>query len=49
MTMSRLLTSRRGHNPVGLSLVDILSVGVDRMQRSFEPKRKQVEAWKGTR
>jgi len=32
-----------------LSLVDILSVGADRMQRSFEPMRKQVEAWKGTR
>jgi len=32
-----------------LNLVDILSVGVDRMQRNFEPMRKQVEAWKGTR
>jgi len=32
-----------------LSLVDILSVGVDRMQRSFEPMRKQVESWKATR
>lgn len=32
-----------------LSLVDILSVGVDRMQRNFEPMRKQVGAWKGTR
>ncbi len=32
-----------------LSLVDILSVGEDRMQRNFEPMRKQVEAWKGTR
>src|SRR6201987_3139742 len=32
-----------------LSLTDILSVGVDRMQRSLEPMRKQVEAWKGTR
>jgi len=32
-----------------LSLVDILQVGADRMQRSFEPMRKQVEAWKGTR
>jgi hypothetical protein len=32
-----------------LSLVDILSVGVDRRQRNFEPMRKQVEAWKGTR
>jgi Domain of unknown function (DUF932) len=32
-----------------LSLVDILAVGVDRMQRNFEPMKKQVEAWKGTR
>ncbi len=32
-----------------LSLVDILSVGVDRMQRNFEPMKKQVETWKGTR
>jgi hypothetical protein len=31
-----------------LSLVDILAVGVDRMQRNFEPVRKPVEAWKGT-
>ncbi len=27
------------------SLVDCLSVGADRMQRNFEPMRKQVEAW----
>ena len=32
-----------------VSLVDLLSVGIDRMQRSFEPLRKQIEAWKGTR
>jgi hypothetical protein len=32
-----------------LSLVDTLSVGVDRMQLNFEPMRKQVEAGKGTR
>jgi hypothetical protein len=32
-----------------LSLVDILAVGVERMQRNFEPMRKQVETWKGTR
>jgi hypothetical protein len=32
-----------------LNLVDIISVGVDRMQRNFEPMRKQVIAWKGTR
>ena len=27
------------------SLIDCLSVGVDRMQRNFDPMRKQVEAW----
>jgi len=27
------------------SLIDCISVGVDRIQRSFEPMRKQVEAW----
>jgi len=27
------------------SLTDSISVGVDRMQRNFEPMRKQVEAW----
>ena len=32
-----------------LSLVDTLAVGVDRMQRNFEPMRKQVAAWKETR
>jgi Domain of unknown function (DUF932) len=30
------------------SLVDSISVGVDRMQRNFEPMRKQVEAWRAT-
>ena len=32
-----------------VSLVDILSIGVDRMQRNFEPMRKQVDAWKQAR
>jgi len=27
------------------SLIDCISVGVDRMQRNFEPMRKQVAAW----
>jgi hypothetical protein len=27
------------------SLIDCISVGVDRMQRTFEPMRKQVESW----
>src|ERR1700719_869408 len=28
------------------SLIDCISVGVDRMQRNFEPMRKQVKAWR---
>jgi hypothetical protein len=31
------------------SLVDALSIGIDRIQRNFEPMKKQVEAWKATR
>jgi hypothetical protein len=27
------------------SLIDCISVGVDRMQRNFEPMRKRVEGW----
>jgi hypothetical protein len=27
------------------SLIDCVSVGVDRMQRNFEPMRRQVETW----
>jgi len=30
------------------SLLDAISVGVDRMQRNFEPMRKQVETWRQT-
>lgn len=29
------------------SLEDALSIGVDRMQRNFEPMRQQVERWRG--
>ena len=29
-------------------LVDAISVGVDRMQRNFEPMRQQVETWRQT-
>src|SRR5229473_2359887 len=28
------------------SLLDALSIGVDRMQRNFEPMRKQIEVWR---
>lgn len=30
------------------SLIDCISIGVDRMQRNFEPMRKQVETWQRT-
>lgn len=30
------------------NLLDALAVGVDRMQRNFEPMRRQVQAWKET-
>jgi Domain of unknown function (DUF932) len=30
------------------ALVDAISVGVDRMQRNFEPMRRQVESWRQT-
>src|SRR5712692_2096375 len=28
------------------SLVDAISIGVDRMQRNFEPMQRQIEAWR---
>jgi hypothetical protein len=31
------------------SLIDAMSVGVDRMQRNFDPMRHQIELWKDTR
>ena len=30
------------------NLIDTLAVGVDRIQRSFEPMRRQVELWRQT-
>ena len=30
------------------NLVDTLSVGVDRIQRNFEPMQRQVESWRQT-
>jgi hypothetical protein len=32
----------------GFNLVDTLSVGVDRIQRNFEPMQRQVESWRQT-
>jgi hypothetical protein len=40
----RLHTALAKHSK-SFSLIDCISVGVDRMQRNFEPVRRQVEAW----
>src|SRR5438132_13815585 len=46
------LAFRGGYSPVlakhskRFSLEDALSIGVDRMQRNFQPMRRQVERWR---
>jgi hypothetical protein len=30
------------------SLLNALSIGIDQMQRNFEPMKKQIEAWRGS-
>ncbi len=42
---SRPLTAK---HPKSVSLVRTIAVGVHRMQRNFEPMRKQVETWRQT-
>ncbi len=48
MAFSGDLTPVLAKDTKHLSLVDVLSIGVYRIQRSFEPMKKQVEAWKAT-
>jgi len=43
--VSDVFTPVLAKHPKHLSLMDILAVGVDRTQRTFEPMKKQVEAW----
>jgi hypothetical protein len=31
-----------------LSIVDSLAIGIDRIQRNFEPQREQVEGWRSS-
>ena len=45
MAFSGDLTPVLAKHAKSFSLIDCVSVGVDRMQRNFEPMRKQVEAW----
>ena len=40
-----MFTPVLGKHSRSFSLIDCISVGVDRMQRNFEPMRKQVEVW----
>jgi hypothetical protein len=40
------LHSRLGEHSKHFSLEDALSIGVDRMQRNFDPMRQQVERWR---
>lgn len=46
--VSRVYTPVLEKHSKSFSLIDCISVGVDRMQRNFEPLRKQVEAWQGS-
>jgi predicted HTH transcriptional regulator len=41
--VERVLTPILAKHLKSFSLIDSLSVGVDRMQRNFEPMREQVE------
>jgi len=43
--VTAVLTPVLAKHSKSFSLIDRISVGVDRMQRNFEPTRKQVEIW----
>ena len=45
MALSGDFTPVLAKHSKSFSLIDCVSIGVDRMQRNFEPMRKQVEAW----
>jgi hypothetical protein len=45
MAFSGEFTPLLAKHSKSFSLIDCIPVGVDRMQRNFEPMRKQVEAW----
>src|SRR4029077_2384712 len=45
MAFCREFTPVLAKHSKSFSLIDCISVGVDRMQRNFGPMRKQVEAW----
>jgi hypothetical protein len=45
LAISRVFTPVLAKHSKSFSLIDCISVGVDRMQRNFDPMRKQVETW----
>jgi len=45
LAFSGVFTSVLAKHSKSFSLIDCVSVGVHRMQRNFEPMRKQVEVW----
>jgi hypothetical protein len=42
----RRVHARLGEHTKSFNLIDTLSVGVDRIQRNFEPMQRQVESWR---
>ena len=44
-SVSGVFTPVLAKHSKSFSLIDCVSVGVDRMQRNFDPMRKQIEAW----
>lgn len=47
--VSGVFTSVLAKHTKRFSLVDAVSIGVDRMRRNFEPMQRQVQVWKGSR
>jgi hypothetical protein len=45
MAITGVFTPVLAKHSKAFSLIDCISVGVDRMQRNFEPMQRQVETW----
>ena len=46
--LSGVFTPVLAKHTKSFNLIDTLSVGVDRIQRNFEPLQRQVETWRQT-
>jgi len=44
-TLSQVFTPVLAKHSKSFSLIDCIAVGVDRMQRNFDPMRRRVESW----